>query len=73
MFSTRRAASDKILRGKAFNIAKNPRYDGYQRGLASMVYKIFDKETSGSGIKNENVSNNELLENLRKEKYNHLL
>ena len=73
MFSTRRAASDKILHGKAFNIAKNPRYDGYQRGLASMVYKIFDKETSGSGIKNENVSNNELLENLRKEKYNHLL
>ena len=73
MFSTRRAASDKILRGKAFNIAKNPRYDGYQRGLASVVYKIFDKETSGSGIKNENVSNNELLENLRKEKYNHLL
>ena len=73
MFSTRRAASDKILRGKAFNIAKNPRYDGYQRGLASMVYKIFDKETSGSGIKNENVSNNELLENLRKEKYDHLL
>ena len=68
MFSTRRAASDKILRGKAFNIAKNPRYDGYQRGLASMVYKIFDKETSGSGIKNENVSNNELLEYLRKEK-----
>ena len=68
MFSTRRAASDKILHGKAFNIAKNPRYDGYQRGLASMVYKIFDKETSGSGIKNENVSNNELLENLRKEK-----
>ena len=73
MFSTRRAASDKILHGKAFNIAKNPRYDGYQRGLASMVYKIFDKETSGSDIKNENVSNNELLENLRKEKYNHLL
>ena len=34
---------------------------------------LFDKETSGSGIKNENVSNNELLENLRKEKYNHLL
>ena len=68
MLSTRRAASDKILRGKAFNIAKNPRYDGYQRGLASMVYKIFDKETSGSDIKNENVSNNELLENLRKEK-----
>ena len=33
----RRTASDKILRDKAFNIAKNPKYDGYQRGLASMV------------------------------------
>ena len=38
----RRTASDKILRNKAFNIAKNPKYDGYQRGLASMVYKFFD-------------------------------
>ena len=39
----RRTASDKVLRDKAFNIAKNPKYDGYQRGLASMVYKFFDK------------------------------
>ena len=39
-----KTASDKILRDKAFNIAKNPRYDGYQRGLASMVYKCFDKK-----------------------------
>ena len=39
----RRTFSDKILRDKAFNIAKNPKYDGYQRGLASMVYKCFDK------------------------------
>ena len=37
----RRTASDNILRDKAFNIAKNPKYDGYQRGLASMVYKFF--------------------------------
>ena len=37
-----RTASDKILRDKAFNIAKSPKYDGYQRGLASMVYKFFD-------------------------------
>ena len=35
---TRRTASDKVLQDKAFNIAKNPKYDGYQRGLASMVY-----------------------------------
>ena len=37
----RRTASDKILRDKAFNIVKNPKYDGYQRGLASMVHKFF--------------------------------
>ena len=38
---TRRTASDKILHDKGFNIAKNPKYDEYQRGLASMVYKFF--------------------------------
>ena len=36
----RRTGSDKVLRDKAFNITKNPKYDGYQRGLASMVYKV---------------------------------
>ena len=46
----RRTASDKILRDKAFNIAKNPKYDGYQRGLASMVYNFFDKKSTGSGV-----------------------
>ena len=61
-----RIASDKMLRDKAFNIAKNPKYDRYQRGLASMVYKFFDKKTSGSGIKNENISNKELAEDLHK-------
>ena len=40
---TRRTASDKVLRDKALNIAKNPKYDECQRGLASMVYKFFDK------------------------------
>ena len=39
----RRTDSDKGLRDKAFNIAKNPKYDEYQRGLVSMVYKFFDK------------------------------
>ena len=64
------------------NFAKDPKYDGYQRGLASMVYKYFDKKspslawseplamqdksTSGSGIKNGNISNNELAEELHK-------
>ena len=59
---TRRTASDKILRDKAFSIAKNPKCNKYQRGLASMVYKCFDKKTSGRGIKNENVSNKNLPE-----------
>ena len=40
---TRRTASDKILHDKAFNIAKNPKYDGYQRGLVSVVCMFFDK------------------------------
>ena len=44
---TRTTASDKILLYKIFNIAKNSKY-GYQRGPASMVYKFYDKETSGS-------------------------
>ena len=40
----RRTASDKVLKDIAFNIAKNPKYNGYQRGLAFMVYKLFDKK-----------------------------
>ena len=47
---TRRTASDKILRERAFNIAKNLKYDGYQRGLSLIVYKFFDKKTSGGAI-----------------------
>ena len=46
----KRIAADKVLRDKAFNIAKNPKYNGYQRGLASMVYKFFDKKTKGTGV-----------------------
>ena len=49
----RRTFSDKVLRDKAFNIAKNPKYDGYQRGLGSMVYNFFDKKSKGSVIANE--------------------
>ena len=44
----KRTAADNALRDKAFNITKNPKYDGYQRGLRSMVYKFFDKKTKGS-------------------------
>ena len=40
----KRIASDKVLRDKAFNIAKNVKYDGYQRGLTSMFYNFFGKE-----------------------------
>ena len=45
-----RTKSDKVLRDKVYNIASNPKYDGYQRGLASMVYKFFNKKSMGSGI-----------------------
>ena len=64
MFSTwyglwifQRTALEKILRDKVFNIAKNPNYDEYQRGLASMIYRFFDKKSSGSGVNMH--SNNE--------------
>ena len=49
----KRTQSDKILKDKAFKIASDPKYDGYQRGLASMVYKFFDKKSSGSGVATE--------------------
>ena len=66
----RRTAPDKILRGKAFNIAKNPKYDGYQRGLASTVYKFFDKKCSGGGVylhaNNKIKQNCQLAEELQK-------
>ena len=41
-----RTEADKVLRDKAYDIASNPEYDGYQRGLASMVYKFFDKKST---------------------------
>ena len=46
----KRATADKVLRNKAFNIAKDPKYDGYQRELASMVYMFFDNKTACSGV-----------------------
>ena len=71
----RKTASDKFLRDKAFNIAKNPKYDGYERALASMVYKFFDKKSNGSGVANNGIKQNrspldltalQLAEELRK-------
>ena len=59
---TKITASDKIQRDKAFNISKNPKCGGYQCGLASMVFKFFGRKTSGSGIKNRNISNKSPLD-----------
>ena len=61
----RRTVADKFLRDKAFNIAKDPKYNGDQRGLASMVYKFFDKKTEGSVIKSI-PQNEQLAEELHK-------
>ena len=46
----RRTVSDKVLSDKSFNIAKNPKYDRYQRGLASMIYNFLKKKSGGSGV-----------------------
>ena len=46
-----RTEADKVLKHKAYDMASNPKYDGYQRGLASMVYKFFDKKSTGSGFR----------------------
>ena len=58
------------MRNRAFNIAKYPKYDGYQRGLVSMVYKFFDKKSAGSGAKQVNTQltpqNQQLAEELHK-------
>ena len=58
----RRTASDKVLRDKAFNIAKNPKCDEFERGLASMVYKFFDKNSKIYGI----IQNQQLAEEMQK-------
>ena len=74
---TNNTAAGKILKNKAFDIAKDPKYHGYQRGLASMVYKFFDskvaspdKNTKGSGAKHVNTKitpqNEQLAEELHK-------
>ena len=66
----KKPVAHKILKNRAFNIAKDPKYDGYQRGLASMVYKFFDKKSAGSGAKHVNTKitpqNQQLAEELHK-------
>ena len=61
----KRTQSDKVLRGKSFKIASDPKYDAYQRGLAWMVYKFFDKKSSGSGVAAE--PNYQLANELRRQ------
>ena len=67
------------MRDKSFNIAKNPQYDEYESGFASMVYKVFDEKTTGWAIVNGIISNKWLAEQLQKpiitkfEKRTHLL
>ena len=56
-----RTKSDKVLRDKAYDRASNPEYDGYQRGLVSMVYKFFDKKSLGSGIKKDTTKSSSLI------------
>ena len=58
---TKRTAADKILRDKIFSVAKDPDYDGYQRGLASMVDNFFDKKSKGSGVAIKSVPQTQKL------------
>ena len=63
----RRTFPDRVLWDKPFNIAKNPKYDGYERGLASMVYKFFEKKSERSGVNIEVMQNEELAKELYKQ------
>ena len=62
----RRISAENVLRDQVFYIAKNPKHDRYERGIASMVYNFFDKITSGGTVQNENISIKELAEELDK-------
>ena len=79
---TKRIESDKALRDKAFKMGCNPKYDGYERQLPSLVYYFFDEKSKSSGIKsmwNQQLANKlhkpiiRKLENWREEKYIHHL
>ena len=75
----KRTQSDKVLRDKAFKFASDPKYDGYQRGLASMVYKFFIKSLVEAVLLMNQIINlqvsftSRLLKNLKKEKFIHRL
>ena len=77
---SKRTAADKVLRDKAFKIASDQKYDGYQRGLASMVYTFFDKKSQGKRLANskENIQladehHKPIIRKFKKEKYIHHL
>ena len=53
----KRTVADKVLRDKAFSIVKDPKYDGYQRGLSSMVYQCFDKKIAALKMKLNKMNN----------------
>ena len=75
----KRTQSDKVLKDKAFKIASDPKYDGYQRGLASVVYKFFDKTSSGSDVTTEpnyqlaNELHRQIIRKFKMEKFIHPL
>ena len=62
----RRTISDNVLHNKAFNIAINSKYDGYQRGIPSLVCKCLDKKSSGGAVKSGIIPNQQLAEELHK-------
>ena len=61
----RKTTADKLLRDKAFDIAKNSKHDGYQHRFTSIAFKSFDKETSGGAVKSEIMTNQQLIEELQ--------
>ena len=76
----KRTQLDNVLRDKAFNIASDPKYDGYERGLPSMVFQFFDKKSSGSGVAviepNYHLSNElhrQIIRKFKDEKFIHPL
>ena len=65
----RRITCDKVLRDKAFNIVKNPICNGNQKGIASKIYKFFDKRSSENGvyISSEIMASQQITEEIHKE------
>ena len=76
-YLTKITQSDKVLRDKAFEITSNTKYDVYERELAPIGYKVFDKKSKGSCINQINSLqmnfSNQLLENLKQQKLIHHL